>query len=216
MAVTVEVPATIFTQKATFDDGVRVELIGQVPTGKKTFYKIEEMNIKANHMNYMNTLAKVCKSSKDIEIVGELINQADYNNDISIAPLTEFAKEYGIGIEALKKLLQRTVQEGLFHKIGTGYYMLNPYIIMGKKLTSASYDIQELTQIRWRKLTGVLTDKQLDKLIKLNQWLQLDSPLRANEFNLSLAEYFYKHRTLTKLQLEKLGVKETPIGDCVS
>lgn len=204
MAIVIELPSTIHSTSATLDNGDRLELTSKVNPIKKTFYKIEEMNIRANYMGYMSTLAKVCKSSKDIEIIGELINQADYNNDISIDSLTNFAKEYAVGIEALKKLLQRAVQEGLFHKIGTGYYMVDPHIIMGKRLTSAGYDLQELTQIRWRKLTGLLTDKQLDKLIKLNVWLKMDTPLRANEFNLSLAEYFYKHKKLTDLQLAKL------------
>lgn len=204
MAVVIELPSTTYTTSATLNNGGRLDLSGKVDPTKKTFYKIEEMNIRANHMKYMSTLAKVCKSSKDIEIIGELINQADYNNDISIDSLTNFAKDYSVGIEALKKLLQRAVQEGLFHKIGTGYYMMDPHIIMSKKLTSAGYDLQELTQIRWRKLTGLLTDKQLDKLIKLNAWLKMDTPIRANEFNLSLAEYFHKHKKLTELQLAKL------------
>lgn len=213
MAIEITQTPTTYSTGATTDDGTRIALTAVNPGSRKTYFKVEDMNIQGNSMTFMKALTKICKSSKDIEILGELINQADYNNDVHIPSLKDFANKYGIGIESLKKLLQRATQELLFHKIGTGYYMVNPHIIMCVKLTSAGYSIQELAQIRWRTITGLLTEKQLNKLIKLNQWLQLSSPLRANEFNLSLAEYFHKHRTLTKPQLEKLGVKDTPIRE---
>ena len=57
-------------------------------------------------------------------------------------------------------------------------------------------------QINWRKLTGLLTDKQLTKLDKLGSYLELSVGLKPNEFNLSIAEQYASKGTITDKQRE--------------
>lgn len=193
----------IYQVNAITDDGNRVLLNGVTKT-KSTYYKIEEINGGINIMTLFNVLGKVCKSSADTQAIGKLIESADRNNEITILNIGKFADTNEIGREAFKKLLKRATDESLFHKIDTGHYMVNPYIIMSKGLTAGGYELQENRQIYWRKITGLITDKQLERLVKLGNYLELPSALRATEFNLSVADYYASNGEITDKQREAL------------
>ena len=193
----------IYQVNATTDDGNIVVLNGITKT-KSTYYKVEEINGGISIMTLFNVLGKVCKSSVDTQTIGKLIDSADKNNEITILNMVKFADTNAIGREAFKKLLKRATDEALFHKIDTGHYMVNPYIIMSKGLTAGGYELQENRQLHWRKITGLITDKQLEKLVKLGNYLELQSALRVTEFNLSVADYYASNGEITDKQREAL------------
>jgi hypothetical protein len=193
----------IYQVNATTDDGKRLLLNGVTKT-KSTYYKVEEINGGISIMTLFDVLAKVCKSGLDTQIIGKLIDSADKNNEITIVNISKFADTNDISRESLKRLLNRATDEALFHKIDTGHYMVNPYIIMSKGLTAGGYELQENRQIEWRKITGLITATQLNKLVVLSNYLGLQSALRATEFNLSVAEYYANNGEITDKQREAL------------
>lgn len=190
---------TIYQIGATADNGDRLNL-AQVVAKTNKFYKVEELNGKVNIMSLFKVLGKVCKSGSDTAVIGKLIESADKKNEIHIPNMTKYASQVGISFESFKRLMKRATNESLLHKLDVGYYMINPYIIMSKGLTSGGYELQEHSQITWRKLTGLLTDIQIGKLNKLSEYLELEVGLRPNEFNLSVAEYYASNGTITDKQ----------------
>lgn len=194
----------IYQVNATTDDGKRLLLNGVTKT-KSTYYKVEEINGGINIMTLFDVLAKVCKSGLDTQVIGKLIDSADKNNEITIVNISKFADTNDISRESLKRLLNRATDEALFHKINTGHYMVNPYIIMSKGLTAGGYELQENRQIEWRKITGLITATQLNKLVVLGNYLGLQSALRATEFNLSVADYYASNGEITDKQREALA-----------
>ena len=193
----------IYQVNVTTDDGDRVLLNGTTKT-KSTYYKVEEINGGITIMTLFNALSKICKSGSDTQIIGKLIEMADSNNEIIVINISKFAETHSTSRESIKRLLSRATDEALFHKIDTGHYMVNPYIIMSKGLTAGGYELQENRQIYWRKITGLITDKQLERLVKLGNYLELQSALRATEFNLSVADYYASNGEITDKQRESL------------
>lgn len=164
------------------------------------------MNVvnKHNMSALFEVLSKVAKSGKDNKLIGCLLAEANNVNEIHIHNMTEFAEAQEVSREAIKKLLNRAVQYNLLHKITTGHYTVNPYIIMSKGLTAAGYAAQETAQLKWREVTGLLTNKQIAKLVDLSHYLKLANVLRATEFNLSVAEYYHSKGEVTDKQRSKL------------
>ena len=193
----------IYQVNATTDDGKRLLLNGVTKT-KSTYYKVEEINGGINIMTLFNVLGKVCKSGADTQLIGKLIELADKDNEIKLGSISKFATANGICREVLTRLLNKATDETLFHKIDTGHYMVNPYIIMSKGLTAGGYELQENRQIYWRTITGLITDKQLERLLKLSNYLELQSALRATEFNLSVADYYANNGEITDKQRDAL------------
>ena len=193
----------IYQVGATTDDG-KILLLNAIAKTKSTYYKVEEINGGVSIMTLFTVLGKVCKSGLDTQTIGKLIDSADNNNEVVIINISKFADANGISRESLKRLLNRATDEALFHKIDTGHYMVNPYIIMSKGLTAGGYELQENRQIHWRKITGLITDKQLERLVKLGNYLELQSALRATEFNLSVADYYASNGEITDKQRKAL------------
>ena len=193
----------IYQVNATTDDG-KILLLNAIAKTKSTYYKVEEINGGVSIMTLFTVLGKVCKSGLDTQTIGKLIDSADNNNEVVIINISKFADANDISRESLKRLLNRATDEALFHKIDTGHYMVNPYIIMSKGLTAGGYELQENRQIHWRKITGLITDKQLERLVKLGNYLELQSALRATEFNLSVADYYASNGEITDKQRKAL------------
>lgn len=164
----------------------------------------KEMNGRHNDMELFEVIGEISKSGKDVKVVGIITRLADYNNKIVIPNISRFAENNDMSREALVKLLKRAVDSKLLFKIDTGYYMLNPYIIMSKGLTAAGMEAQELAQIKWREITGLLTQQMIDKIVNLSIHLGLSNILRASEFNLSVAEYYHSKGVITEKQKQAI------------
>ena len=194
---------SIYSVNVTTDGGEIFSMDKTVPT-KGSYFKIHEMNGRHNDMELFEVIGEISKSGKDVKVVGIITRLADYNNKIVIPNISRFAENNDMSREALVKLLKRAVDSKLLFKIDTGYYMLNPYIIMSKGLTSAGFEAQELAQIKWREITGLLTQQMIDKIVNLSSHLELPTILRATEFNLSVAEYYHSKGVITEKQKQAI------------
>ena len=188
---------------ATTDDGDRIVFEGLIKS-KKEYFPVKEVDEKFNLRNVFIAISEACRSSKDIEILGYLLERTDYNNYITISNLSELAEELGVSRKHLNTILKRAEEATLIHKIETGKYMVNPYKIMGASACKAGYETQELNQVRWKELTGLFTDLEIQQLIDLNKYMEFDVPLRPTSFNISIAEYYAKNKFITDKQRESL------------
>ena len=194
---------SIYSVNVTSENGEIFSMNKAVPA-KSSYFKIHEMNGRHNDMELFEVIGEISKSGKDVKVVGIITRLADYNNKIVIPNISRFAENNDMSREALVKLLKRAVDSKLLFKIDTGYYMLNPYIIMSKGLTSAGFEAQELAQIKWREITGLLTQQMIDKIVNLSIHLGLSNILRATEFNLSVAEHYHSKGVITEKQKQAI------------
>ena len=199
---------SIYVVTVTSEIGEIFSMDKALPT-KSSYVKIHEMNGRHNDMELFEVIGEISKSGKDVKVVGIITRLADYNNKIVIPNISRFAENNDMSREALVKLLKRAVDSKLLFKIDTGYYMLNPYIIMSKGLTSAGFEAQELAQIKWREITGLLTQQMIDKIVNLSIHLGLSNILRASEFNLSVAEYYHSKGVITEKQKQAILKKKS-------
>ena len=201
MAVTVE-EQTHSSIKATVEDGVVVTLSG-IHKKKRSYYHVTELNGEISIMNLFAHMRDICSSGLDNWILGNILDSADVNNEIHIHNVAKFADSMQVHRNKIGTLLKKAVDSGLLHKIDTGHYLISSYVFLSKGLTAAGYAAQEAAQMRWRKLTGLLTDKQLDALIKLGQYLSVSEGLRPTEFNISVAEQYASKGNITDKQKRK-------------
>lgn len=199
---------SIYSVNVTSENGEIFSMDKTLPI-KSSYFKIHEMNGRHNDMELFEVIGEISKSGKDVKVVGIITRLADYNNKIVIPNISRFAENNDMSREALVKLLKRAVDSKLLFKIDTGYYMLNPYIIMSKGLTSAGFEAQELAQIKWREITGLLTQQMIDKIVNLSIHLGLSNILRATEFNLSVAEYYHSKGVITEKQKQAILKKKS-------
>lgn len=187
--------------KATLDDGTKLELEGDVDA-KKKYYPVTELDEKVNLMGIFKALSKICKSSKDIMILGTIIEYANAHNEILIPNQTSYAKELDISRKQLIGVLTRAEEANLIHKLDTGRYLLNPFKIMCESACARHYEHQELIQVRWKEETGLFTELELESLIQLSNYLELEVGLRPTSYNLSVATYYQRNHQITDKQRE--------------
>lgn len=185
--------------EATTDSGVRLLLSSDVEE-QKEYYPVKELTERCNLKNVFKALSEACKSSRDILLLGEILERTNLMNEIIIPNISDLAAELNISRKHLTLLLSRAEDVLLLHKLGTGKYLLNPYRIMGTEASKTSYQVQELIQIRWKEETGLFTELELSKLSELSKYLTLSVGLRPTAFNLNIAEYYVQHKTITDKQ----------------
>lgn len=170
----------------------------------KPHNKAKKLNGRINNSDYLTMLSKVAKSSKDILLLRDILDLANQANEILIPNISQLATELGSSKESLKRLLKRSDDNGLLHKLGTGHYLLNPYVLLSKGLTYAGGEKQFKTQIRWSSLTLIMTESDKQALLKLSEFLNLETPLPVNEFVLSVANQFSSKGKLSEKQRSHL------------
>lgn len=184
---------------ATLDNGSRTILEADV-TEKGASYVVTELNERMNLRNTFKAISEACRSSADITILGEILERTDIQNEVLLHNLTEWAAQLNVSRKHLNTLLTRAEDAALLYKLDTGHYMLNPYKIMGAKASSAGYEIQELAQVRWKELTGLYTELEIQQLLDVSDYLGLENGLTPTHFNLSVARYYSKHKTISPKQ----------------
>jgi len=162
----------------------------------QSFYHVTELTERINMRNLFRTLATTLKSSNDILILGEILHETNVINDIIICNISTYATRLGVSRSTLNALLQRATDANLFHKVDTGQYMVNPFMFMGAPATDKGYQQQELVQARWKELTGLLTDLEIQQLLNLRDYLGLPY-LAGTDFNINVARYYASHNTIT-------------------
>lgn len=199
---------TEYSIGATLDDGQRTEFKA-IQSGENEYYPVHEVDQRCNLGKLFQELAKICKSSKDIAILGELLQETNVINELVIDNISEYAQYFNVSRKKLTLLLAEADKSNLLYKINTGRYFVNPYILISPQININNYEAQELVQVRWKELTGLFTELEIEQIKEFSSFLGLDQGLRATEFNLSVAKYYAKNHTITDKQRKayiKIGV----------
>ena len=111
------------------------------------YYSIKNLTSRVNSMDLIETLATICRSSKDMRLLGALLDYADSDNKIVMTNMAEEARNLNINKSKLSVLLRLSCNANLLKKITTGTYLINPYILIGKRVRSN--EKREQLQIEW-------------------------------------------------------------------
>lgn len=192
-------------------DGHKTTMKAKLPSDT-WFYPVEEIDERVNLMGMFQALSKICKSSADITIMGSILDYANSRNEILLLSITDIANDLGVSRKQLTVLLKRAEDVNLLHKLGTGRYLLNPYKILGAYASQTNYENQELIQVRWKEITGLITEKEMENLLELSKHLGLENGLRPTKFNLNVAGQFKTKQQLSDKQMKAL-IKHNKIKD---
>lgn len=114
------------------------------------FFKISKMTSRVNAMDFLTSLEAICKSPKDIRVINWLLDSLNSAGELQIVNITEEAKNLGVARSKLNLLLAACVSSKLFHKIDKGFYLVNPFMFVGKRTRSNTE--RESLQVRWGAL----------------------------------------------------------------
>lgn len=118
-------------------------------TEETRYYKIKRLTSRVNSMDLLNILSEVCKSPKDLKLMNTLLDEANANNRIIITNISAKAIELGVARSKLNALLSNAVKESLLHKLDKGTYVINPYVLIGRRIRSN--ELREALQREWDK-----------------------------------------------------------------
>jgi hypothetical protein len=158
------------------------------------------LNTKVNLVDLMQALIGIAKSPKDLAIMLELVEEMLPNNEIMIPNLTRFSELQDISIASFKRLLSRAEDVALLHKLNTGHYLVNPFVIASKGLTSRGNEAIREIQTKWSELTVMMTASDREALVQLSNHLGLEVPLPVNPFTLSVSQQYKSKGKITEGQ----------------
>ena len=171
----------------------------------------KKLNARIQTMDFLQMLSEISKSSKDTLIVKDIINQADVANDIKLVNITKFAGDIGVSVDSLKGVLKRACDVGFLHKISTGHYMMNPFVLLSKGLTYAKDDSQFNAQVRWSNYTTTIAESDRIALSKLAAFIDVNS-LPEVAILVSIANQYVSAGTITDKQ-KSVVLKYTNKGE---
>jgi len=119
---------------------------GKLQTNDR-YYSIKNLTTRVNIMNLLDIVATTCKSPKDTTILNQLLEMSDDTSRIRIDNVTSLAKELGVSRSKLNAILLAQVNGGLFKKLSQGVYFVNPFIFIGRRVTSNKK--REALQTEW-------------------------------------------------------------------
>lgn len=114
------------------------------------YYSIKKLTSRVNSMDLLNILSKVCKSPKDLDIINELLEEADFEGRIVITNISNKAKQLNIARSKLNNILSNAIKTNFFFKLDTGVYFVNPFIFIGKRVRSNEQ--REFLQKEWKRV----------------------------------------------------------------
>ena len=100
------------------------------------YYSVSKVTTRINMTNLFQIQAHICNSSKDIILLGELLERLDGDNRIVIPNQTQLAKDLAVSRLALSKVLKGMTTSGFAIKASQGVYIVNPFILIGKRTRS--------------------------------------------------------------------------------
>ncbi len=110
------------------------------------YYSIRRLNLKICYDDFIEVLAKLCKSSNDILIFGKLFDKVDRENELRIS-VTNFCKKHEFTRSRVNKILREAVEIGFVKKLDRGLYLVNPFILKGKGTSNQTI---ERLQKEWK------------------------------------------------------------------
>ena len=143
-----ETTTTCFVQMSAVnnDTGEVMPISGKLQTNDR-YYSIKNLTTRVNIMNLLDIVATTCKSPKDTTILNQLLEMSDDTSRIRIDNVTSLAKELGVSRSKLNAILLAQVNGGLFKKLSQGVYFVNPFIFIGRRVTSNKK--REALQTEW-------------------------------------------------------------------
>jgi len=109
------------------------------------YFTIKRINLKVCYMDFIKIQSKLCRSSKDILIFGDLFNKVDRENELRIN-VTQFCQKYGYTRSRINKMLKEAIEVGFVKKLDRGLYLINPFVLKGK---GCSNETLERLQLEW-------------------------------------------------------------------
>ncbi len=120
-------------------------------TREQTKYlKISKITSRVNAMDFLTSLEAICKSPKDIRVINWLLDSLNSAGELQIVNISEEAKNLGVARSKLNLLLTACVSSKLFYKMDKGFYLVNPFVFVGKRTRSNTE--RESLQARWSTL----------------------------------------------------------------
>jgi len=119
---------------------------------KTKYYSIKNITTRINSMDFLDTLEAICRSSKDIGIVNNLLELHGKDNILRVSNgIGNYSKKIGISRQKLSDVLKRMENLNLVYKLDIGVYFINPFIWIGRRVKSN--ELRENCQIEWESLT---------------------------------------------------------------
>lgn len=123
------------------------------------YYSIKNLNMRINYMDLIDYQSKICNSSKDILLFGDLFRHLDTNNYLHIN-VSKWAKEHEYSRSKVNIVLKKAIDCGFIVKISSGIYFVNPFVIRG--LGFKNNELFEACQHKWNTINTHSFDQ--DKL----------------------------------------------------
>jgi hypothetical protein len=132
--------STTYSIPVLTEDGVSI--VATATDKYKNNNKAKKLNARTQTMDFLQMLSEISKSSKDTLIIKDVVKEADIANEIKLVNMHKFAGSIDASVASLKRVLSRACDTGFLHKIDTGHYMMNPFVLLSKGLTYAKDDSQ--------------------------------------------------------------------------
>ena len=115
------------------------------------YYTIKKLNVKVAQMDIAEAQANICKSSKDIKVFWNIVDELDKYNE-SRTSATVMSKRLGVSRSKVSQILSASVKNDFLKKIDRGIYKANPFMIRSKGATNQTI---EDSQAEWNHITIV-------------------------------------------------------------
>ena len=113
------------------------------------YYSIRKLNIKVCYMDLIEAQSKVCNSSKDILLFGDLFRKLNRDNRLEIN-ISKFCRDNNHSRTRVTLMLKKSVECGFAIKEDRGLYFINPFIIRG--MSFRSNESFEQAQLEWESI----------------------------------------------------------------
>lgn len=121
-------------------------------------YSIKKITSRINAMDLFSVMEHTCTSPKDIALLSLVTDMADKENIIRIDNISKLAETSNVSRVKLTTFLKNQVDASFFYKLDRGVYMINPFILVGRRVKSN--ELREAAQIKWEALTKAETKSE--------------------------------------------------------
>ena len=116
------------------------------------YYSIKKITSRINAMDLFSVMERTCTSPKDISLMSIITDMADCENVIRIDNIAKLAEECNVSRVKMTTFLKNQVDAQFFAKLDRGVYMINPYILVGRRVRSNA--LREQAQTKWEQILG--------------------------------------------------------------
>jgi len=117
------------------------------------YYSIRKLNTKVMYMDLIIVQSKLCNSSKDILVFGELFGKLKESNRLELPNISKFCRNSGFSRTKVTNMLKKAEQIGFTIKLEQGLYFVNPFVIRGTGFKSNKSF--EACQKEWEEMKNV-------------------------------------------------------------